>query len=34
MTPIYLHNHKSFPELLRIIEEKKDTPLGLVEKDY
>lgn len=34
MTPIYLHDHESFPELLRIIEEEKDIQLGLVEKDY
>lgn len=31
---IYLHDHKEFPELLRIIEEDTGILAGLVEKDY
>ena len=30
----YLHNHKHFPELLRILEEQKGIQAGLIEKDY
>lgn len=34
MAAIYLHEHKDFPELLRIIEEEINILAGLVEKDY
>ena len=34
MTSIYLHNHKDFPDLLRIIDEEEGIEAGLVEKDY
>jgi len=34
MAEIYLHEHKDFPDLLRIIEEEKGILAGLVEKDY
>lgn len=30
----YLHNHKQFPDLLRIISEEKAIQEGLIEKDY
>ena len=30
----YLHNHKDFPDLLRIIEEETQILSGLIEKDY
>jgi hypothetical protein len=30
----YLHNHKQFPELIRIVAEQKDIDPVLVEKDY
>jgi hypothetical protein len=30
----YLHNHKQFPELIRIVAERKDIDPALVEKDY
>jgi len=30
----YLHNHKQFPELIRIVAEQKDIDPALVEKDY
>lgn len=30
----YLHNHKDFPELLRIVSREKRIPFPLVEKDY
>jgi hypothetical protein len=29
----YLHNHKQFPELIRIVAEQKDIDPALVEKD-
>jgi len=34
MAKIYLHEHKEFPELLRIIEDETGILAGLVEKDY
>lgn len=34
MAAIYLHEHKDFPELLRIIEAETGIIAGLVEKDY
>lgn len=34
MAAIYLHEHKEFPDLLRIIEEETGILAGLVEKDY
>ena len=34
MAAIYLHEHKDFSHLLRIIEEKTNIMAGLVEKDY
>jgi predicted nucleotidyltransferase component of viral defense system len=34
MAAIYLHDHREFPELLRIIEEETGILAGLVEKDY
>jgi hypothetical protein len=34
MAEIYLHDHKDFPDLLRIIEEEKGILAALVEKDY
>ena len=34
MAAIFLHEHKDFPDLLRIIEEEKGILAGLVEKDY
>ena len=34
MAAVYLHNHKEFPELLRIIEDETGILAGLVEKDY
>jgi hypothetical protein len=34
MAAIYLHDHKEFPELLRIIEDETGILAGLVEKDY
>lgn len=34
MDTIYLHEHKDFPQLLRIIEEDTGIIAGLVEKDY
>jgi len=34
MAPEYLHNHKDFPDLLRIIEEETGILAGLIEKDY
>ncbi len=30
----YLHNHKQFPDLLRILENETGTQAGLIEKDY
>jgi predicted nucleotidyltransferase component of viral defense system len=30
----YLHNHKQFPELIRIVAEQKGIDPALVEKDY
>lgn len=30
----YLHNHKQFADLLRIIEDETEIQAGLVEKDY
>lgn len=30
----YLHNHKNFPDLLRILEDKTNIQSGLIEKDY
>src|ERR1700740_3038767 len=30
----YLHDHKEFPELLKIISNEMDIEVGLVEKDY
>jgi hypothetical protein len=30
----YLHNHKEFPELIRIVAEQKRFDPALVEKDY
>lgn len=32
--PNYLHNHKDFPDLLRIVAEEKSIAPALVEKDY
>ena len=34
MAAVYLHDHKEFPELLRIIEDETGILAGLVEKDY
>jgi len=34
MAAIYLHDHKEFPDLLRIIEKETGILAGLVEKDY
>jgi hypothetical protein len=34
MPPDYLHNHRQFPELIRIVAEQKDIDPALVEKDY
>lgn len=34
MGAVYLHDHKEFPELLRIIEDETGILVGLVEKDY
>ena len=34
MAKIYLHEHREFPELFRIIEEETGILAGLVEKDY
>ena len=34
MTIDYLHNHKQFPELIRIVAEQKGIDPALVEKDY
>jgi hypothetical protein len=34
MAAIYLHNHKDFPDLLRIIDEEEGIEAGLIEKDY
>ena len=34
MAAIYLHEHKEFADLLRIIEEEDGILAGLVEKDY
>lgn len=34
MAAIYLHDHKEFPDLLRILEEETGTLAGLIEKDY
>jgi hypothetical protein len=34
MAKIYLHEHKDFPELLRIVEDETGILAGLVEKDY
>lgn len=31
---IYLHDHKDFPDLLRIVEEEEGILAGLIEKDY
>jgi hypothetical protein len=31
---IYLHDHKDFPDLLRILEDKTGIQAGLIEKDY
>lgn len=30
----YLHDHKDFPDLLRILEEESGIQAGLIEKDY
>ncbi len=32
--PDYLHNHKDFPELLRIVGDERNILPGLIEKDY
>ena len=34
MTADYLHNHKDFPDLLRILEDETGIQAGLIEKDY
>jgi hypothetical protein len=34
MPPDYLHNHPDFPDLIRIVAEKKGVDPALVEKDY
>jgi predicted nucleotidyltransferase component of viral defense system len=34
MASDYLHNHKNFPDLLRIIEDETGVLAGLIEKDY
>src|SRR5580692_1211467 len=34
MAAIYLHNHKSFQDLLRILEDETGILDGLIEKDY
>ncbi len=34
MTTDYLHNHKDFPALLRILEDETGIQAGLIEKDY
>ena len=34
MPPDYLHNHRQFPALIRIVAEQKDIDPALVEKDY
>ena len=34
MPPRYLHNHKDFPDLLRILEDETGILAGLIEKDY
>lgn len=34
MAAIYLHDHKEFPDLLRILEEETGILAGLIEKDY
>ena len=34
MTVDYLHNHKDFPDLIRIVAEEKSISPALVEKDY
>ena len=34
MPPDYLHNHPDFPDLIRIVAEKKGIDPALVEKDY
>lgn len=34
MATTYLHNHKEFPELLKIVGEEQEILPGLVEKDY
>ena len=32
--PDYLHNHKDFSDLIKIVAEEKGIEPGLVEKDY
>ncbi|HWI93018.1 MAG TPA: nucleotidyl transferase AbiEii/AbiGii toxin family protein [Flavisolibacter sp.] len=34
MAAIYLHEHKDFPDLLRILEDEEGILAGLIEKDY
>jgi hypothetical protein len=34
MAADFLHNHKNFPDLLRILENEKGIQAGLIEKDY
>jgi hypothetical protein len=34
MPPDYLHDHRQFPALIRIVAEQKDIDPALVEKDY
>ncbi|WP_211227100.1 nucleotidyl transferase AbiEii/AbiGii toxin family protein [Terrimonas ferruginea] len=34
MAQIFLHEHKDFPELLRILEDETSILAGLIEKDY
>jgi hypothetical protein len=34
MPPDYLHNHRQFPALIRIVAEQKDIDPSLVEKAY
>lgn len=34
MAADYLHHHKDFPDLLRILEDEKGIQAGLIEKDY
>ncbi|MFA6086308.1 nucleotidyl transferase AbiEii/AbiGii toxin family protein [Mucilaginibacter sp.] len=34
MATDFLHNHKNFPDLLRILENEKGIQAGLIEKDY